>query len=154
MEPRVRPVGPEDLEEIVALAVRARAQVKDERGGAALLADLGLHADAADLTGRLADPATMVWCATLDDVPVGHLVAAVHGTELGRIVTVSELWVAPEARDVGAGEALVTAAIAWAIAEEAVAIDAHALPGAREAKNLFERMGLTTRLLTVRRALT
>lgn len=153
MEPRVRLVESGDLDEIVTLAVRGRASVVAERGGAALLVDLGLPVDGSDIADSIVDPDRMVWCATLEDVPVGHLKALRCDGPAGRVVVVEELWVEPEAREVGAGESLLSAALAWAIAEEASAIDAYALPGARGAKNLFERMGMTARLLTVRREL-
>lgn len=157
MELRVRPAASEDRDEIVGLAVRAREAVVDERGGVRLLSQLGLPPDASDLSALLVGtgphPGPMVWCASIDEVPVGFLVAECGGAEDARIVTVRELWVDPGARGVGAGEALMSAAIAWAIAEEATAIESYALPGARETKNLFERLGLTTRLLTVRREL-
>ena len=153
MEPSVRTATDADLETLVGLATRARSVVVEERGGRAVLDDLGLTDDPSrDLRRSLADPDTIIWCASIDSVDLGYLVATLpSGTP--RVAFVRELWVDTEAREVGVGEALVTAAIAWAIAEEAEAIDAWALPGARATKNLFERLGLTARLLTVRRAL-
>jgi len=69
------------------------------------------------------------------------------------VVTLTDIYTEPDVRDVGVGEALLETAIAWAIERHAVAIDAQTLPGARESKNLFERFGLTARLITVRREL-
>lgn len=150
----VRPATGVDLEMLVGLAERARSAVVTERGGAAMLQDLGLIGDGSDRLARvLEDPASMLWCAEIDGLVVGYLVASLRGEDDARVVSVRELWVEPEAREVGAGEELVSAAVAWAIAEDATAIDAHALPGARATKNLFERLGLTARLLTVRRNL-
>lgn len=145
IEARIRSLDGGDLQLIAPLRSDARSAVSSERGGAALLADL---ASSDDDSGS-----DVAWCATLDDVPIGHLVARVAGVGDARVVTIRELWVDPEARGIGAGEGLVSAALAWALAEEAMAIDAYALPGSRETKNLFERLGLTARLLTVRRSL-
>lgn len=142
MEVSCRPVGVGDAHVLGALREQARGAIVDQRGGAALLAEI----DAAD-----PDVDTMEWCATIDDVVVGYLRAGMVGDPA--TVFIREIWVEPGAREVGAGESLLGAALAWAIAEGAGCVDAWALPGNRELKNLFERMGLTTRLLTVRREL-
>ena len=54
-----------------------------------------------------------------------------------------------DARNLGIGDALVSTTIAWAKSGSLVALDAYALPGDRETKNLFERSGLVARLITV-----
>lgn len=127
---------------VEALRAQARAVVAGQRGGMALLSDL----DSTHQSG-----VAMVWCAVIDGLVVGYLRAELVPDP--PTVFIREIWVEPDAREVGAGESLVGAALAWAIAEEATAVDAWALPGGRELKNLFERMGLTARLLTVRREL-
>lgn len=137
-----RPVDVTDADVLGVLRAQARSAVAGQRGGPALLAEI----DAVD-----PEEVTMEWCATIDDVVVGYLRAALVGEPTA--VFIREIWVEPAARGVGAGESLLGAALAWAIAEDADSVDAWALPGSRELKNLFERMGLTTRLLTVRRAL-
>jgi ribosomal protein S18 acetylase RimI-like enzyme len=142
MEVSCRPVDVSDADVLGALREQARRAIADQRGGAALLAEI----DTNDPDGE-----TMVWCATIDDVVVGYLQAVMVGDPT--TVFIREIWVEPAAREVGAGESLLGAALAWAIAEDAECVDAWALPGSRELKNLFERMGLTTRLLTVRREL-
>lgn len=156
MELVVRPSTSADVDELTAMAADARAAVRDERGGVALLRDLGLAGDGV-LDGELGrgsrDSGSMVWVAALDDVPIGYLEARLDDEGDERVVVVRQLWVAPGAREVGAGEGLIGAALAWAIAEDADAIDAFALPGARATKNLFERSGLTARLVTLRRTL-
>jgi len=143
MELTCRPARPGDGDAVETLRGHAREAVEGQRGGAALLAEI----DGASAVGQ-----TMVWCAAIDDLIVGY-VRAILQRDGSTTVFIREVWVEPEAREVGAGEALVSAALAWAIAEGASAIDAWALPGSRELKNLFERMGLTARLLTVRREL-
>jgi len=142
MQVTCRPAQPVDDAALEALRIRAREAVVDQRGGAALLAEL-------DASASVGVP--MVWCAAIDDVVVGYAEAVLRRDPV--TVLVRAIWVDPDAREVGAGEALLSAVLAWGIAEEATAVDALALPGSRELKNLFERMGLTTRLLTVRREL-
>ena len=65
----------------------------------------------------------------------------------------SFVFVDPRARDVGVGEALIGAATTWALASGCVGLDGLALPGDRHTKNLYERSGLTARLITVHRDL-
>ena len=154
MELRVAPIGDGSIDELRRMVVDARAWARGERGGAALLVDLGVGGDGVDVSTWIdGDRSWFVGIASIDDVPVGYVVGRWTDGVDERVATVREVWVDPEARRVGAGEALLSAAIAWAIAEDAVAIDAFALPGARESKNLFERLGLTARCLTVRRSL-
>lgn len=142
MEVACRPVDVADTDALDALMRQARDSIAGQRGGAALLAEID---------ASVQDGETMVWCATIDEVVVGYLRAAMVSEPAS--VFIREIWVEPAAREVGAGEALLGAALAWAMAEDVGAIDAWALPGSRELKNLFERMGLATRLLTVRRQL-
>ena len=96
-----------------------------------------------------------VWVGGLDDAPVGfavaRLVVLADGTSLA---TVDALYVLPEARGVGLGEALMDEVLAWAVAGGAAAVDAVALPGDRVTKNFFERYGMTARALQVHRRLT
>jgi GNAT superfamily N-acetyltransferase len=101
----------------------------------------------------LNDVDTMVWCGVWEGAVVGYSIARTSLEGDAAVVTITDLYTTPQARDVGIGEVLLETAIAWAIGIDAAAIDAHALPGARESKNLFERLGLTARLITVRRNL-
>lgn len=149
-----RPAGDADVELITALADAATTQTRSQRGGERLLASLGPRAtDEAGLRRDLADERTMVWCGTFDDVVVGYAIARLVDDGEATLARVTEIYAEPEVRDVGVGEALMSAAIAWAISSGAVGIDAYALPGARETKNLYERLGLTARLITVHRDL-
>jgi GNAT superfamily N-acetyltransferase len=105
------------------------------------------------VVAALNDDDTMVWCGVWEGAVVGYSIARTSREGDAAIVTITDLYTTPQARDVSIGEVLLETAIAWAIGIDAVAIDAHALPGARESKNLFERLGLTARLITVRRDL-
>ena len=149
-----RPATDDDVQEIAQLLVEAEAEMSSQRGGPALLAAHERAPVAADsVLAALRDNDTMVWCGVWEGAVVGYSMARASREGDAAIVTITDLYTTPQARDVGIGEVLLETAIAWAIGIDAVAIDAHALPGARESKNLFERLGLTARLITVRRNL-
>ncbi|MGK0332191.1 MAG: GNAT superfamily N-acetyltransferase [Minisyncoccia bacterium] len=67
---------------------------------------------------------------------------------LDSIIRVDQVWVTPEARELGFGDALLAAAIAGARERGAVAVEGQALPGDRHTKNLYERAGIVARLIT------
>ena len=69
------------------------------------------------------------------------------------VAEVEGIFVTPLAREVGLGEMLLAAMIDTAGSAGAREIDATALPGDRETKNLFERFGLVARLIVVSRRL-
>ena len=89
-----------------------------------------------------------MWIAHIGEVVVGYLVA-----ELGddHIVRVDQVWVTPEARELGFGDELLGSAIAGAREAGAVAVEGQALPGDRHTKNLYERAGIVARLITTYR---
>ena len=57
------------------------------------------------------------------------------------------------ARELGFGDALVAAAMQWGREAGAELIEAETLPGDRNLKNLYERAGVTARLITVSKRL-
>lgn len=81
------------------------------------------------------------------------LVTIVDNMPGGLLARVEELYVEPDAREVGIGELLLDACTQWARAKGCSGIEVEALPGARSAKNLAERSGFTARLLTLYRKL-
>ena len=66
-----------------------------------------------------------------------------------RLGVVTDLFVEPEAREVGVGEVLVDALVEHCRAAGCIGVDATALPGHRAAKNFFETHGFTARALTM-----
>jgi len=150
----VRPAVAGDLPRLVELAALGVAEQVEARGGAVwaareartLPADVTLEAD-------LSSPTTLVLAGTIDAVVVGYLVAHTEelrdASVLGRI---TDVFVEPEARDVGIGELLVDAALAWCDERGCRGVDAIVLPGNRATKNFFETMGFTARALIVHRA--
>jgi GNAT superfamily N-acetyltransferase len=97
----------------------------------------------------IADSSTNTFVAGVDETVMGYLVARLGQAKSGKIATIEQVFVTSDARNMGIGDALVSATILWAKAESLVALDGFALPGDRETKNLFERSGLVARLITV-----
>lgn len=96
---------------------------------------------------------TAVYVGQFHQVVVGLAAVVTEiraGSRAGRIEC---LYVEPEARGVGVGSALMTAAVAWCRQQSCVEIDALALPGDRSSKQRYEGAGFTARLLTLSRKL-
>jgi ribosomal protein S18 acetylase RimI-like enzyme len=150
----VRPAETADLPLLAHLAEQAVLEQVKSRGGRVwavrearpVPAEVSLQED-------LDSPSAVVLAGTIDEVVVGYLVARTEmlrdGSVLGRL---TDVYVEPEARDVGIGELLVDAAIAWCDERGCTGVDAIVLPGNRATKNFFESMGFTARALTVHRA--
>jgi ribosomal protein S18 acetylase RimI-like enzyme len=141
IDPIVRPATDEDLAALRALELEARAALNDQRGGEVWLVEHPLIGDGWAARCRDGD----VFVGTIDDVVIGYLVA-----ELGvdAIVRIDQVWVTPEARELGFGDELLAMAISSAQARGAVAVEGQALPGDRHTKNLYERAGIVARLIT------
>jgi GNAT superfamily N-acetyltransferase len=144
-----------DLPCLIPIVEQGLAAAEGERGAELwLLEDAPRPPLAAALEHLLADTAAAVIAGCVDAVPVGVLLIARRELVDGRgIARVSFVFVDPRARDVGVGEALIGAATTWALASGCVGLDGLALPGDRHTKNLYERSGLTARLITVHRDL-
>jgi GNAT superfamily N-acetyltransferase len=69
------------------------------------------------------------------------------------IVRVDQVWVTPEARELGFGDEMLATAIGSARERGAVAVEGQALPGDRHTKNLYERAGIVARLITTYKTL-
>ena len=134
-----------DAPQLQLLEGEARAALVGQRGGERWLVEHPVVADEWVDRCRSAD----VWVAHIGEVVVGYLVA-----ELGddHIVRVDQVWVTPEARELGFGDELLASAIAGARESGAVAVEGQALPGDRHIKNLYERAGIVARLITTYRA--
>lgn len=91
---------------------------------------------------------------TIDDTVIGYGLMTIEALHDGALVAmVSDLYVDPEARRVGVGEAMMDLLVEVATAAGAIGIDALALPGDRDTKNFFETFGLKARALLVHREL-
>jgi GNAT superfamily N-acetyltransferase len=149
IDPDVRRAEPADAPALIDLERRARADLRDIRGGGRWLDTHPELGDGwADTIGRRA-----VWVATIPtdeatDVVVGFLVAD-RAADPMPVARIDQVYVVGEARELGFGDALVAAAMAWARERDAELIEAETLPGDRNLKNLYERAGVTARLITV-----
>jgi ribosomal protein S18 acetylase RimI-like enzyme len=145
VDPVVRPAGSGDVEQLRTLEREARAALVGTRGGDRWLET---HASRDD---RWDDAVTAggVEVAVIGDVVAGYLVSR-HAQ---RIAYIDEVYVTPDARGVGFGDALLEAAMVAGRAAGCRLIEGEALPGDRETKNLYERAGITARLLVVSKAL-
>jgi GNAT superfamily N-acetyltransferase len=150
-----RPADPADLPGLCTLAAEARVPLAEQRGGPQHLLELRPpEDDQAALAELLGSPTALVVAGTWE----GHLVAYAVVERVERrdgtaVARVGELYVQPEARAVGVGEAVMDLAVAWATEQGCVAVEAVALPGDRLTKNFFERFGLTARAIVVARSL-
>jgi GNAT superfamily N-acetyltransferase len=146
-----RAATPSDIPVLAELARALRAEMREQRGGAlweTREARAEPHAEAiAALLGR--DDASVV-VGTIDGAIVGFGIVEVENLRDGsRLGVIGDLYVEPEARAVGVGESIAAEIVAFCRGAHCIGIDAFALPGAREAKNFFERAGFTARALVM-----
>jgi len=140
---------PADIPVVAELARALRAEMREQRGGAlweTREARAEPHAEAlAALLDR--DDATVV-VGAIDGTIVGFGTVEIESLRDGsRLGVIGDLYVEPEARAVGVGESIAEEIISFCRSAQCIGIDAFALPGAREAKNFFERAGFTARAL-------
>ncbi|MEO1056293.1 MAG: GNAT family N-acetyltransferase [Actinomycetota bacterium] len=153
IDPHVVVVDPADthlIEQLPALERAARAALIDQRGGGPWLVE---HPEVADRWRQRAAEADVL-AAMIDDVVVGYMVAiddAPDGVE--PILRIDQVWVTPEARELGFGDELLALAMERGRARGMAAVEGQALPGDRHTKNLYERAGIVARLITTYRPL-
>ena len=96
-----------------------------------------------------------VLAGTLDDVVLGYAVGRVEQLRGGEgLGVIEDLYVDPEGRGVGLGEALIEALLQWFEERRVAGVDAVALPGDRATKNFFETAGFSARLLVMHHRMT
>jgi GNAT superfamily N-acetyltransferase len=146
IDPIVRAASEDDQSDLRMLELEARAALVGQRGGEVWLVEHPLIGDGWGTRCRDGD----VFVGTIDDVVIGYIVA-----ELGSdaVVRIDQVWVTPEARELGFGDELLAVAISAASVRGAVAVEGQALPGDRHTKNLYERAGIVARLITTFRRL-
>lgn len=144
----VRPAHPDDAAAIAQLQDEAREALVDTRGGNALLAEQPAVDDWAAIIQAVD---RRVWVATIDQVVVGYLeLATPHSGGAG---IVQQVYVHPEAREVGFGDYMLAAAIDAIQQLGGTVVESFALPGDRDTKNLYERAGVTARKIIVSKRL-
>lgn len=149
-----RAVG-SDIAAVADLAAGAAAELTPRRGGyvwSRLEARSGPLEQSLDRDHRSDDALVVV--GTIDGAVVGYgvirLVGLHDGAVLGRV---TDIYVMPEARGVGVGEAMMDELMDWAGRRACIGVDSLALPGDRDTKNFFETHGLVARSIIVHRSL-
>ncbi|MGH9039000.1 MAG: GNAT family N-acetyltransferase [Acidimicrobiia bacterium] len=148
-EEGVRPAVAADVPAILELAAAMRAELTPMRGGV-LWSLREARPEPLDAAYKaLVDRAdARVVLGTIDDTPVGYGVGEVEVLQDGSLLgIVSELFVDPEARAIGVGEAMLGALVEFFAASGCRGVDSFALPGHRAAKNFFEESGFTARAI-------
>ena len=152
-----RPAKIDDLEQVVSLHRNLLEEATSQRGGELWVAEHprqvpfeeGFKADIVTQN----DSICMV-VGTIEDVVLGFGVIKIRelgdGTKVGDI---TDLYVTPDARGVGLGEAMMNDLVDFAEKSGALGVDATALPGDRNTKNFFETAGLTARNIRLHRSL-
>jgi GNAT superfamily N-acetyltransferase len=150
-----REARPHELDGVGELAAAAIEELRPHRGGAiwarreARPAPVGTS-----LAETWASSDGLVAVGLIDDVMVGYAAIRVETLHDGaRLGDLTDLYVEPEARGVGVGEALMVLVETWCRDRSCIGIDSLALPGDRATKNFFESFGLVARALRVHRAL-
>lgn len=138
----VRALTATDAAAVAQLEAEARTALVGQRGGPAHLAE---RPAVGDWGALLATADQHVWVAAIDEVVVGYLQLQVRGTA----AEVLQVYVHPEARELGFGDWLLEAALAAARSQGCTVLEGTALPGDRETKNLYERAGIKARKITV-----
>ena len=142
MEEVVRRAELADAAQLSQLEADARHHLIEQRGGAALLAE---QPPVGDWAAAIEDNGRWVGAAELDGFVVGYLELAFDGD----IANVRQVYVQPEARELGFGDGLLEAARWEAQRHGCGALEGFALPGDRDTKNLYERAGITARKIIV-----
>jgi GNAT superfamily N-acetyltransferase len=148
-----RYAGDSDLPAVAALARAAREGVADGRGGPELLAGDERRGDEHRQMAELVDDSRAVLVVgLLDDIVVGYGVAArVALRDGGERARLEELYIEPDARQVGVGDAVLRAVLEWAASHACDGLDGLALPGDRATKNFFESHGMVARAIITHR---
>lgn len=99
------------------------------------------------------DAEALVLLGTIDAYPVGYAVCEIE-TMLPQagaapIGKVRDLFVEPEAREVGVGELLLNEVVRWLDTRGVRCADISVLPGHRAAKNFCEENGFVSRAITM-----
>ena len=150
-----RPATEADIPRLAQLARKAIEELLPMRGGAVWWAQEGRQEPIeSSFAADLGDDQRRVLAGTFDGVIVGY--AVVHVDRLADdslLGVVQEIFVEPEARQVGLGEAMMEDLVAWCSARGCFGMDALALPGHRSTKNFFEESGFTARKLVMHHSL-
>ena len=144
-----------DVSVVAQFAARAAAEMVEKRGGGVWARhEARPEPLEAGLLRDVDDRDAVVVIGTIDGTAVGYGAARLlllhDGASLARV---GDLYVLPEARGVGVGEAIISMLIGWAHERGCIGVDSLALPGDRHTKNFFETHKMVARSITVHRSL-
>lgn len=148
IQPLIRLAEEKDHSAVCLMDHEARRRVAGTRGGDAWIAE---HPPIEDL---LNTSGLRILVAELSGVVVGFSSSFdqdIRGR--GRVCSIERVYVDVSAREIGCGDALLAEEISRALERRCGIIEARALPGDRETKNLYERAGITARSITVSKRL-
>ena len=150
-----RPASAEDIPRVVELAELMRAELGAMRGGPLWVEREAWPEPLADAyDALLARDDGLLLVGSIDDAVIAFAAVVVEQLRSGaRLGVITDLFVEPEAREVGVGEVLVDALVEHSRAAGCIGIDATALPGHRATKNFFETHGFTARALAMHKRL-
>lgn len=143
---------PADLGDLVRLSRQAIAELGAQERGGVVFAAREARPEPVDegLARALEEEDCVVVVGTVDEVAVGMASGRVEHLRDGRAHGVlDDLYVDPEARGIGVGEAMMNELLGWFGKQGCSGVDAFALPGMRATKNFFEECGFTARLLVM-----
>jgi ribosomal protein S18 acetylase RimI-like enzyme len=149
-----RPATPADVPALTALADAAADELAPTRGGVVFLAREAPPRGPERFTTGLDDDDVLVVAGAVDGELVGYGTVRIEVLRDGsRLGVIDDLFVLPDARGIGVGEAMADLLIEFCRARDCAGIDAVALPGNRATKNFFETFGLVARAIVVHRSL-
>lgn len=148
----VRPATGDDLPRLLELYDALANEMAEYRGRWSELQTWPAPVSEA-FAAAVADPDVLSLVGTITDYPVGYLICEITSglpqagaKPIGRV---RDLFVEPDAREVGVGEALLNEAVAWLTGRGAHAADITVSPGHRAAKNFCEENGFVARTITM-----
>ena len=144
-----------DVERLAVLYRQGADELTPMRGGAIWAARESraepLEAVYRELVSR---DDTRVVVGTIDGFAIGFGIGRLEELRDGRwLGVVDELFVEPEARSIGVGEAIVADLLEFFAAHGCIGADALALPGNRATKNFFEQQGFVARAIVMHKRL-
>ena len=117
MEESVRVAELSDREVLRSLAAEARVELANKRGGDVVERLDPYRADSrAEIVRAVEDPTATLLLGDIDGTPVGYGLMTLRTVVDGSLhATVEEIFVLPEARAVGVGEAIIEALLALSL---------------------------------------
>ncbi|HEY5011663.1 MAG TPA: GNAT family N-acetyltransferase [Acidimicrobiia bacterium] len=146
-----RPATADDVARLAELARQGADELTPMRGGAIWsVREARPEPLEAAYLALLDRDDTHVVVGTIDEVAIGLGVGRLEQLRDGRCLgIVDELFVEPEARSIGVGEAIVDELLVFFGRHACIGVDALALPGNRATKNFFEQHGFVARAIVM-----